>query len=323
MSRIRVHRVPDDGVSVAKSPRTAPELSTWTSSGPPERPAAGHFRNMGLEALLAANGGSATTAGIIRAGFGRSDIDAALRAGAITRIRRGHYRLPADTTAFRTARELRGRLTCLSAAPSYGLWTLAPAGEVHLCVGHRAHPAGVVPHGPCRYPKHPWLPVAGLADVLIHAARCLPDRDALVMVQCAIGRGDISLDFLRRKLMGNRNARARSVLDFVIPRADSVLEVLANMAFRRAGLSVRRHVEIPGVGEVDFLVEDCIVVEADGSSHLEPRQVKKDRRRNNASIVGGYLVLRYGYDDIVHHPERMVAEVKSVLELWRRGAFHP
>jgi very-short-patch-repair endonuclease len=278
---------------------------------------------MRLEAFLAGNGGSAITAGIIRAGFGRSDIDAALRAGAITRIRRGHYGLPEDATAFRAARELRGRLTCLSAAPSYGLWTLAPAQDLHLCVGHRVHPAGVVPHGPCRYPKHPWLPVAGLADVLIHAVRCLPDRDALVMVQCAVGRGDINLDFLRRRLAGNRNARARSVLDFVIPRADSVLEVLANMAFRRAGLTVRRHVQIPGVGEVDFLVEDCIVVETDGSSHLEPRQVKKDRRRNNASMVGGYLVLRYGYDDVVHHPERMVAEVKAVLELWRRGAFHP
>lgn len=278
---------------------------------------------MRLEAFLTAHGGSATTAGIIRAGFGRRDIDAALTAGAARRIRRGHYGLPEDSTALWAARELGGRLTCLSAAPSYGLWTLAPAEELHLCVGHRIHPAGVVPHGPCRHPKHPWLPVAGLADVLIHALRCLPDRHALVMVQSAVGRGDINLDFLRRKLAGNRNARARSVLDFVIPRADSVMEVLANMAFRRAGLTVRRHVDVPGVGEVDFLVEDCILLETDGGSHLEPRQVKKDRRRNNASLVAGYLKLRYGYDDVVYHPERMVAEVKTVLELWRRGAFHP
>jgi very-short-patch-repair endonuclease len=259
----------------------------------------------------------------MNAGFGRADIGAALQTGRVARIRRGHYALPADATAFRAARELGGRLTCLSAAPSYGLWTLTAAQEMHLCVGHRARPAGVVPHGLCLYPMHPWLPVAGLVDVLIHAVRCLPDRDALVMVQCAVGRGDVSLDFLRRKLPGNRNARARSILDFVIPRADSVLEVLANMAFRRAGLTLRRHVEIPGVGEVDFLVEECLVVETDGGSHLEPRQVKKDRHRNNASVAGGYLVLRYGYDDVVHHPERMVAEVKAVLELWRRGAFRP
>ena len=162
-----------------------------------------------------------------------------------------------------------------------------------------------------------------MAAALIHAVHCLPELEALVMVQCAVGRGDISLDFLRRKLRGNRNARARSVLDLVIPRADSLLEVLANTAFRRAGLHLRRHVEIPGVGEVDFLVEDCLVVETDGSLHLEPKQVKKDRRRNNAAMVGGYLVLRFGYDEVVHHPERMVAEVKAVLELRRAGAFRP
>ena len=55
--------------------------------------------------------------------------------------------------------------------------------------------------------------------------------------------------------------------------------------FRRAGLHVRRHVEIPGVGEVDFLIEECLVVETDGETHLEPRQVKKDRGRNNATAL--------------------------------------
>ena len=141
------------------------------------------------------------------------------------------------------------------------------------------------------------------------------------MLQCATQRGDVTLDFLRRKLAGNRNARARSTLDSVIPRADSVLEVLANYHFQRAGLHVRRHVELPGVGEVDFVIEDCLVVETDGSTHLEPLQVKKDRKRNNATVIGGRLCLRFGYDDVVHHPERMVAQVLEVLELCRRGAF--
>lgn len=278
---------------------------------------------MDLAAYLVSRGGTASTADLGRAGFSRHRMTTALADGAIVRIRRGHYGLPQDPGAYRAARELRGLLTCLSAAPGYGLWTLIPARRLHVCVGHRAAPPGAVAHGRCRHPRHPWLPLAGLADVLIHAVHCLPELEALVLVQSAVGRGDISLAFLRGKLLGNRNARARSVLDLVIPRADSPLEVLANTAFRRAGLQVRRHVEIPGVGEVDFLVEDCLVVETDGAPHLEPRQVKKDRQRNNATVVGGYLVLRFGYDDVVHHPERMVAEVLAVLELWRAGAFRP
>lgn len=320
------------GVSVSERPRTAglvaglarPErLSTWLKRRGGNRPVPAHSGAMDLAAYLASRGGTATTGDLRRAGASRHRVDRDLAAGIIVRIRRGHYGLPADSGPYRAARELNGLVTCLSAAPGYGLWTLVPARLLHLHVGHRSAPPGTIPHGRILHPRHPWLPMTGLADVLLHAVRCLPELEALVMIQCAVGRGDISLAFLRAKLTGNRNARARAVLDLVIPRSDSLLEVLANTAFRRAGLRLRRHVDIPGVGEVDFLVEEVLVVETDGETHLEPRQVKKDRRRNNASVIGGYLVLRFGYDDVVHHPERMVAEVKAVLDLWRRGVFRP
>ncbi|WP_231994317.1 endonuclease domain-containing protein [Pseudarthrobacter equi] len=156
--------------------------------------------------------------------------------------------------------------------------------------------------------------------MLLHALHCLPDLEALVMVQSAVGAGDVSLDFLHGRCQGRRNGRARSVLDLTIPRADSVLEILANVHFARAGLRVRRHVFIPGVGEVDFLVEECLVVETDGSTHFEPKSIKRDQRRNNQSIIGGYLVLRYYYEDVVHRPDAMVAEVQAVLLVWRRPA---
>jgi very-short-patch-repair endonuclease len=242
-------------------------------------------------------------------------------AGRIVLIRRGVYGLPGQAGAVGLALQHNALLTCLSAAPTYKLWTLHDSNSLHLSPGHKQTPAGTLAHGRLLHPVHPWLPVAGLADVLIHAIRCLPETEALVMVQCATQRGDVTVDFLRRKLPGNRNARARSVLDNLVPRADSLLEVLANYRFRRAGLHVRRHVELPGVGEVDFLIEECLVVETDGETHLEPRQVKKDRKRNNATLIGGHLGLRFGYDDVVHHPERMMAEVLAVLELCRRGAF--
>ena len=278
---------------------------------------------MDIATFLGRRRGPATAAELERAGFTRYRIGLALADGTIVRILRGHYALPRESSALLAARRARGILTCLSAAPSYNLWTLVPAAKLHLCVGHRSAPRGAVAHGRCRHPRHPWLPLAGLADVLLHSLHCLPELEALVMVQCAVGRGDISLPFLRGKLGGNRNARARSVLDLVIPRADSLLEVLANTTFCRSGLQVRRHVQIPGVGEVDFLVEDCIIVEIDGGTHLEPLQVKKDRRRDNASLVGGFLVLRFGYDMVVHHPELMVEQILAVLELRRRGAFRP
>ncbi|HJW01488.1 MAG TPA: DUF559 domain-containing protein [Arthrobacter sp.] len=275
---------------------------------------------MDIESFLAPRS-AARTSTLHKAGFSRTCLNKALAAGRIVRIRRGVYSLPLEADVLGLALQHNALLTCLSAAPTYRLWTLNTAGSVHLSPGHKKSPPGTLIHGRCTHPPHKWLPVAGLADVLVHALRCLPAVEALVMVQCAAQRGDVTVDFLRRKLPGNRNARARSLLDYVIPRADSVLEVLANYHFRRAGLHVRRHVELPGVGEVDFLIEECLVVEADGSTHLEPRQVKKDRKRNNATLIGGRLGLRFGYDDVVHQPERMVAEVLAVLELCRQGAF--
>ncbi|WP_353712817.1 type IV toxin-antitoxin system AbiEi family antitoxin domain-containing protein [Arthrobacter sp. K5] len=276
---------------------------------------------MEIEAFLSTRAGVARASALQGAGFTRTALGKAVAAGRIVRIRRGVYSLSREAGVFGLALHHNALLTCLSAAPTYRLWTLDGTGPLHLSPGHKATPPGALPHGRCLHAHHPWLPVAGLADVLIHALRCLPELESLVMVQCAAQRGDITVEFLRRKLPGNRNARARAVLDHVIPRADSVLEVLANFHFRRAGLHVRRHVELPGVGEVDFLIEDCLVVETDGGTHLEPRQVKKDRKRNNATVIGGRLGLRYGYDDVVNHPARMVAEVLAVLELRRRGAF--
>ncbi|MBT2248156.1 DUF559 domain-containing protein [Arthrobacter sp. BHU FT2] len=276
---------------------------------------------MEIEAYLHGRGGAARTVHLRRSGYSRAMLDKALGSGRIVRVRRGIYGLPEAASELGLALRHNAVLTCLSAAPTYSLWTLHAPSVVHVSPGHRRALPGTVSHGRLLHPGHPWLPVAGLADVLIHALHCLPLLESLAMVQSAAQRGDVTVEFLRRKLPGNRNARARAVLDFVTPRADSILEVLANYHFRTAGLQVRRHVELQGVGEVDFLIEGTLVVETDGHTHLEPKQVRKDRARNNATVVGGHLFLRFGYADVVHHPERMLDQVRAVLEQSRRGAF--
>ncbi|WP_168223168.1 endonuclease domain-containing protein [Pseudarthrobacter sp. NIBRBAC000502770] len=122
-----------------------------------------------------------------------------------------------------------------------------------------------------------------------------------------------TLPYLRQRLPGNRNGAARKVLDLVDGTADSAIEVVARLLFRAAGIYTQTQVDLPGIGFVDFLLEGFLIVEIDGRSHLEPRQVKKDRLRNNASILTGYAVLRYGYADVVYNPEKVVTEVWQVL----------
>lgn len=133
------------------------------------------------------------------------------------------------------------------------------------------------------------------------------------MVESAVRQGVTTLPYLCERLPGNRNGAARKVLDLVDGTADSPVEVVARLLFRSEGIYTETQVELPGIGFVDFLLEGFLIVEIDGATHLEPRQVKKDRSRNNASILSGYAVLRYGYADVVHNPQKVVDEVWQVL----------
>ncbi|HEY9354944.1 MAG TPA: hypothetical protein VIQ52_01405 [Arthrobacter sp.] len=46
---------------------------------------------------------------------------------------------------------------------------------------------------------------------------------------------------------------------------------------------------------------------------MDARQFKKDRRRDNSAILQGLPVLRFFYDDVVHAPESVLAQVREVL----------
>jgi very-short-patch-repair endonuclease len=123
----------------------------------------------------------------------------------------------------------------------------------------------------------------------------------------------MSVQFLKERLPGRRNGKARQVLGWVDRGAESLLETLARTTFRQAGIHVDAQVYIEGVGYVDLLLEGWLVVELDGRQHGEWAQVRKDHQRNNRSVVQGYTVLRYYYADVVHRPEQMLAEVLAVL----------
>lgn len=215
---------------------------------------------MELVQFVCKRGGVARTAQLRKAGFSRTELSKALQHRRLTLIRRGVYAVDKPDRAILAAVQANAKLTCVSASRFYGLWQLREpgtpeeSGALHLSCGNGIPKANVVDHATCRHRAHPYLPVAGLADVLLHALRCLPEFEALVMVQSAVSQGNITVEFLRRKLPGNRNGAARAVLDLVIPRADSLTEVLARTHFIRAGLRVRMHAQVPGVGEVDCLI---------------------------------------------------------------------
>ena len=264
--------------------------------------------------ILGSVGGVALTREVVARGVGESDIRSAVHRGDLVRLERGILALPGADPELVAARRSRALLTCASAAPRFSLWLLTPAAKPHYWHSNGRRSGSCVSH---RMPlTHPGVTgaVAALPDVLLHALLCLPALESLVMVESAYGRGDIDLGFLTGHLVGNRCGRARDVVARVERGADSLLETLARVLFRDAGITTETQVWIDGVGRVDFLLEGFLIVEIDGLAfHLGSRQFKKDRRRDNSAVVQGLPVLRFFYDDVVFAPEAVLLQVREVL----------
>ncbi|MFD5276444.1 endonuclease domain-containing protein [Pseudarthrobacter sp. NPDC058362] len=235
-----------------------------------------------------------------------------MAAGEIRRLRHGVLALPEAPADMVGAVLGNGLLTCASGAAHRNLWVLHQPEQLHLACRHGGTKTAVV-HRETWVPPDTPRPVASTTDVLLHGLRCLPGVEAAVMTESAVRQGVTTLPYLRARLPGNRNGAARKVLDLVDGTADSAIEVVARLIFRSEGIYTETQVELEGIGIVDFLLEGFLIVEIDGSTHLEPRQVKKDRKRNNAGTLNGYAVLRYGYAEVVYHPERIISEVWQVL----------
>ncbi len=264
--------------------------------------------------FLHRRGGVARTRELLAAGVRERDLARAVNAGMLNRPRAGIYALPgADPVLVRCA-ATNSRLTCLSAAEHYGLWTLRKPDKVHVL-----RPDGTFSSERAVVHRSSWVSgerngwIASKADVVLHALGCLPELEALVLVESASRQG-ISLDFLRERLPGRRNAAARRILDLVDVGSESLLETLARTHLRRAGFHVEPQVDIRGVGSMDLLVEGCVDVETDGKEHEAPRRRLKDYRRDNTAQSLGFAVARFGYAEIVRRPESMVRQVAALVE---------
>lgn len=68
--------------------------------------------------------------------------------------------------------------------------------------------------------------------------------------------------------------------------------------------------------EVDaFWPDQQVVVELDGLRfHATPAELSRDSRRQNLLMAHGLTVLRFGWDDVVHHPESTLRVLTEALE---------
>ncbi len=92
----------------------------------------------------------------------------------------------------------------------------------------------------------------------------------------------------------------RWLVDFARGDADSGLESLIRLRLHRIGVDVVTQVRIPGVGRVDFVIGDRLIVEADGETHGGADNRHRDLMRDACAAALGFVTLRFTYAQIVH-----------------------
>lgn len=262
---------------------------------------------------LKQTGGIARSSQLLGAGFSRREL-LRLKDGDATQPRRGVFVLPGCDKGFLAAVLNNGRLSCASAAAHYGLWLRKPPVQLHLACNH-GHGSGFVRHRTVRFQGHPFLPLAAVEDVALHALGCLPAPASVAMATSAIRLHGVPRELLASQLLADRSGPALRALRDLDVRAESIVEVDAQHLFRTNGIDFETQVFLPGIGRVDFLMGGFLILEVDGFAfHSKRDDMRRDRERNNSSAVNGYTVLRYMPEHIWFDPSRVISEIRTILE---------
>lgn len=264
----------------------------------------------------------------------------AVSSGVVERLRRGWFALAGlDSQAVRAIRA-GGHLSCVSLLGLHGVW-LPPDERVHIASvaprsrlrspENRARPltdatSAIVVHQRTRHASM-IDPTDSLAGALTCAAACLAITDAIIMLDSVRNLrllADADIDEALASLSQTRQkALARSSAG-----AESGTETLVRLRLTALHLRVRPQVRIEGVGRVDLVVGDRLVIEVDSRAHHDnPAAYEHDRTRDLALVERGYLVIRVTYrrvmSDMASIERAVLAVVRRRDHLWPRGHHTP
>ena len=272
-------------------------------------------------------GGIATTAELLRDGHSSHALTAAVRNGTIIRARQGHYATPELDPVELAAVRVGGRLTGLAGLRRHGVWTPV---RIDLCVDVTAHSRGLrspedatIKLTPARHDGITvvWNPerevgtrsLVGVAGCLRQVARTQPTRVAFAAAESTRYLGKLSEHEWRNVLATLSSSRIRALAG-AGRLSESGGESLAAFGFRRAGIPFVQQAVIGGVGRVDFLLGERLVIEIDGGEfHTSRAAFEEDRRRDAALSVLGYRVLRFSYTQVADRWHDVHASVIAAL----------
>lgn len=247
-------------------------------------------------------------------GFTRRMLADAVDRGEIERLRPGVFVTASAPPQVRIAAEHGGALTCAAALRLHGVWVLEDDDTAHVWLGQ----AGRVHHDQCQCVVHyrqgrMQLGVAEVEHALIHAFHCHGDEFFFCAFESAWNKRLIGAS-ARARIRQALPASARWLVDFAHKDSESGLESLVRLRLLLLGIAVTAQVRLDGIGRVDFVIEGCVILEADGAEHHDtPRGRHRDRRRDAAASALGYESLHFDYAMIIHDWPIVVAAIRAAL----------
>lgn len=264
--------------------------------------------------------GGAATFGTLRRECGEYAVSRALASGRIIRSRYGHYALPDLDAAVRLAKATSGTLCLASAALHLGWPTKHVPSRPQLCYPKdRRLPAelrrAVEAHWADLAPSDKLGLATAPAKTLEMSARSLPFDEALAIADSAVRCGfEPDLRSLRHA-RGRGAARIKRVVAEANGGAANPFEsVLRAIALDVPGISPRPQV---WVGDVrpDLVDENLrLILEADSYQwHGGRAALHRDANRYNQFVSAGWTVLRFSWEEVMGHPERVRAVLEATL----------
>lgn len=242
--------------------------------------------------------GVARVARLLESGVSRYDIDEALAAGSLRRVRVGWVALPtADRMLIVAARE-GAVLTCVTQARRLGVWVHEQSPGLHLGASPGSR-GGKPKHARVHWskpivPRHPDALEDPIENVLAMIAACEPYEQALASWESALNKGLVSREQLAGLSWGPAGRRlAREAWPF----SDAGLETYCRSRLRWLRIPLYFQIWIAG-HRVDLLIGERLVVQIDGGTHVGAQRAEDIRHDAELKLMG-YHVIRVGYHQIM------------------------
>ncbi|MFS0866775.1 type IV toxin-antitoxin system AbiEi family antitoxin domain-containing protein [Microbacterium sp. 179-B 1A2 NHS] len=238
-------------------------------------------------------------------GWSRRRVSEAVADGRLDRVRIGVYATPGCCAELRSVARHGGHAACVTAARHLGIWILADDSRPHVWMrdGERAHHDRT---SGCRCVEHwdgrsaPPRGTPAAPRVLRQILSCFGVEAFFVSLESALRLRLIDATGMAWLARTTTDA-AREAIAFARADADSGLESLFRWRLRHLDVEVRTQVDVAGVGLVDILIGERLIIETDGRVNHDGTSLRhKDLLRDAHAAEWGYVTLRFDYAMVMY-----------------------